>query len=93
VTTTEVAGVSPEEYIALDNELKQNMRDQASGKWEKQANETQEQCDARVQKIVRRCVELTSILRRSNTGPAAPKKRGARAAKQLDEKALQSLLD
>jgi len=73
--SSEVAAVSPEEFLALQNELNQLMKDQAAGLFEKQPSETDEQWKARSAARVKRGIEITLILRRTNTGPAAPKKR------------------
>ncbi len=75
MSSSEVASVSPEEFMLLDNELKQLMKDQAAGLLSQQPGETEEQWKARSASRVKRGIEITSILRRSNTGPAAPKKR------------------
>ena len=80
MSTTDVAGVSPEEYLSLSNELSQLMKDQAAGMLEPQKGETDEQWQTRTALRVKRGIEITSILRRSNTGPAAPRKRKAAKA-------------
>ena len=74
MTTQEAALVSPEEFLKLDSELKQIMVDQASGKFDRKPTETDEQWKKRLSDTMRRGVELTSILRRTNTGPGKPKR-------------------
>lgn len=87
MSTVEVSSVSPEEFLKLDNELKQLQRDQAAGLLDKpQGGETQEQFELRCSARVRRGIEITSILRRTNTGPAAPKR--GKKAKDVDMEGL-----
>jgi hypothetical protein len=54
------------EWLKLKSELDEILKEQAGGKWEN-ADPTW------VQSRVKRTIELTSILRRTNTGPAKPK--------------------
>jgi len=82
--SSEVAAVSPEEFLALQNELNQLMKDQAAGLLEKQPSESEEQWKLRTAARVKRGIEITSILRRSNTGPAAPKARKARSKQDME---------
>lgn len=79
MSTVESIATSPEEWLKLEEELRQMQRDSAAGKFEKQEGETTDLWEARLAKLMKRGVEITSILRRTNTGPAAPKKaRGSR---------------
>jgi len=74
MTTQEAALVSPEEFIKLEGELRQIQIDQAAGKFERQQSETEDAWKARLALTMKRGVELTSILRRTNTGPGKPRK-------------------
>ena len=86
MSTVEVSSVSPEEFLKLEEELKQLQRDQAAGLLDKpQGSETKEQFELRVNARCRRGIEITSILRRTNTGPAAPK---GRKKKDIDIEGL-----
>src|SRR5437667_13971 len=87
MSTVEALSVSPEEWLKLDEELKQLMKDQAAGLLERQPNETEDVWKDRTAKRMKRGVEITSILRRTNTGPAAPKRKG-RSSKNVDMEGL-----
>jgi hypothetical protein len=65
------------EWLQLKAELVEITKEQASGAWDKAEAEGRAEW---VQSRVKRAIELTSILRRTNTGPAKPK--GARASKK-----------
>lgn len=92
MSTVEAISVSPEEFLKLDEELKLLQRDQAAGKLEQQPNEGEEAWKDRTAKRMKRGIEITSILRRTNTGPAAPTRR--KSAKDVDMAGLaKSLLD
>ena len=89
--SSEVAAVSPEEFLALQNELNQLMKDQAAGLLNLQPNESEDAWKERTAKRVKRGIEITSILRRTNTGPAAPKTK-RKLAKQDMEGLAKNLL-
>lgn len=81
--TENVAAVSPEEYQLLNSELNQLMKDQAAGLLKQQPNETEDAWKTRTAARMKRGIELTAILRRSNTGPAAPKGKKKVASKDM----------
>jgi len=74
-----------EEWLKLKAELDDLLKEQASGRWDKPLEgETNEIHEAWVQGRVRRTIELTSILRRTNTGPAKAKGARGKAKPKLD---------
>ena len=84
---TEQTPAEPEvDFLTLNAELKALPAEQLEGKWEKQPEEAEDAWATRQQLKVRRCIEITQILRRTNTGPAKPAK--GRGKKQVNLQAI-----
>lgn len=81
--TIEASAPAPQDLMAWNKELMDIQKEQHEGRWN--APETQDpEALARhaehVRSRVRRGIELTALLRRSNTGPAKPEGARAKAA-------------
>jgi len=88
------------DFVQAEAELRLLTREQLEGKWDYKGPSEDAQAkrafDEGILPKIKRCIELTAILRRTNTGPAkatgARGKRKAKAAPDL-ERIKASLLD
>ena len=82
---------SDEDVILLTRERDNLRNEQLSGKWdEPSAGVSQEAHDKFVQTQLRRAIEINSILRRTNTGPAKPGSKRASRKKPIDIEAIRA---
>lgn len=85
----------PADTTALVAELEALKREQLEGKWELAAKaeaQTLEDFDTWVCLQIRRCIELTQILRRTNTGPAKPGGKRGGKKREVDFAAIEKEL-
>lgn len=90
----------PVDFVQAEAELRTLTKEQLEGKWDYKGPEQDAQArrahDEGILPKIKRCIELTAILRRTNTGPAkatgARGKRKAKAAPDL-ERLKASLID
>lgn len=87
--TTEALADIDLDFAKLKSEQDEIMREQASGAWDKPFDgESQEAFELRVQQRIRRGIEVTSELRRTNTGPPKSKASAKRGKKVIDLEAI-----
>lgn len=97
MSIAEQAPPSEADVAAWMNELRQIQLEQHEGKWNFTGDEKDAEAMANhaeyVRSRVRRGIELTALLRRSNTGPAKPGgKRAGRKAPPIDLQAVEDEL-
>lgn len=86
MSTTPTSILSPDP-LELERELKEIRKEQLSGAWSTEGKEGEAllKLEAHIQTRIKRAIEITAILRRTNTGPAKAKtSRAKKAAIDLD---------
>lgn len=88
MSLTDLVTPSPaEDFLKLKAELDDILKEQAGGRWDEAEKEGKADW---VQLRVRRCIELTSILRRTNTGPAKAGGRGKTKKPKMDLESIKN---
>lgn len=80
------------DFAAASGELNQLLKDQAGGLLEQQPGENETTWKTRQALRIKRGIELSAILRRSNTGPAAAKGAAKRKRTKAEIDSLADLL-